>query len=185
MELHTLSSVGRTIMGILSGNPQNEPMHYGEVAGVWAYLFTTKSLYAEYQVFLNHAGDVDLRDFIQDVIRGKKQEIEQVENLLKANGVALPPAPPDRPSVSIEQIPAGARINDPEIAGAITRDIALGLVSCSSIIGQCIREDIAAMFVQYHANNLQLGARLLRLNKEKGWLIPPPLHVQAPEAVHV
>lgn len=184
MDLRTLSSVGRTIMGILSGNPQEEPMHYGEVAGVWSYLLSSKSLYAGYQVFLNHCGDADLRGFIQDVLRAKKQEIEQVENLLKANGVALPPAPPDRPAASIEQIPAGARINDPEIAGAISRDIAIGLVSCSSIIGQCIREDIASMFAQAHTAKAQFGARLLRLNKEKGWLVPPPFHVQTPELVH-
>lgn len=28
-----ISSLGRIIMGILSGNPQNEPMHYGEAPG--------------------------------------------------------------------------------------------------------------------------------------------------------
>ncbi|CAH0191015.1 hypothetical protein SRABI80_01596 [Peribacillus frigoritolerans] len=25
-------------MGILSGNPKDEPMHYGEVFGTWAFL---------------------------------------------------------------------------------------------------------------------------------------------------
>ncbi|MBP1933142.1 DUF3231 family protein [Ammoniphilus resinae] len=171
-------------MGILSGNPQDEPMHYGEVSGVWGYLLTTKALNAGYQVFLNHTGDADLKGFIKDVLRSSKQEIEQLENLLKANGVALPPTPPDRPEASIENIPPGARINDMEVAGAISRDIALGLVSCSSVIGQCIREDIATMFVQFHASKVQFGARLLRMNKEKGWLIPPPLHMQTPELVH-
>jgi len=171
-------------MGILSGNPQDEPMHYGEVAGVWGYLLTEKALHAGYQVLLNHTGDADLKGFIKDVLRSKKQEIEQLENLLKANGVALPPAPPDRPEASIENIPAGARINDMEVAGMISRDIALGLVSCSSVIGQCIREDIATMFVQFHASKVQFGARLLRMNKEKGWLIPPPLHMQTPDLVH-
>ncbi|HJV46245.1 MAG TPA: DUF3231 family protein [Bacillota bacterium] len=171
-------------MGILSGNPQNEPMHYGEVSGVWGYLLTEKALYAQYQVYLNHCGDKELHNFIQDCITSKKQCIEQVENLLKANGVALPPTPPDRPVASIESIPAGARINDPEVAGAISRDIALGLVACSSIMGQCIREDIAAMFGQFHVTTAQFGVRLLRLNKQKGWLVVPPLHVQTPELVH-
>jgi hypothetical protein len=26
---------------------------------------------------------------------------------------------------------------------------------------------------------------ILRMNKEKGWLIPPPLHIQTPELAHV
>ncbi|GAB7387995.1 DUF3231 family protein [Bacillaceae bacterium] len=172
-------------MAILSGDPQHEPMHYGEVAGVWGYLMTTKALYAQYQVYLNHTGDKELRGFIQDVLRSQKQEIEQVENLLKANGVPLPPSPPDRPEASVESIPPGARINDAEVAGAISRDLALGLVSCSSVMGQCIREDIAAMFGQFHMSKAQLSSRLLRLNKEKGWLIPPPLHRQTPEPVEV
>lgn len=29
-------------MGILSGNPQNEPMHYGKVFGAWSYVLTKK-----------------------------------------------------------------------------------------------------------------------------------------------
>ena len=42
-------------------------------------------------------------------------EIEELKALLKINGVALPPAPPERPVASIEDIPPGARINDVEI----------------------------------------------------------------------
>lgn len=34
MDIKTLMNSGRMLMGILSGNPQNEPMHYGEVFGV-------------------------------------------------------------------------------------------------------------------------------------------------------
>jgi hypothetical protein len=46
MDLITITSFGRTNMGILSGNPLNEPMPYGEVVGVWVYLLTEKALYA-------------------------------------------------------------------------------------------------------------------------------------------
>jgi len=55
-------------------------------------------------------------------------------------------------------------------------NIAAGLVACSQLIGQSIREDIAAMFAQIHMQKVALGGKYLRLNKEKGWLIPPPLH---------
>jgi hypothetical protein len=33
-------------------------------------------------------------------------------------------------------------------------------------------------------NKAQFGAKLLKLNKEKAWLIPPPLHV-APQLTSV
>ncbi|QQP10659.1 hypothetical protein FJQ98_15480 [Lysinibacillus agricola] len=37
------------------------------------------------------------------------------------------------------------------------------------------------MYAQFHANKAQLDAKLLRLNKSKGWLVPLPLHVDYPE----
>ena len=168
-------------MGILGGNPQNEPMHYGEVFGAWSYLSVAKGLHAGYQTFANHAGDDDLKKLIAEVIQGLKQEISQTEELLKVNGVGLPPTPPDRPTADLESIPVGARFADPEISAAISMDIAAGLVACSQLIGQCIREDIALMFGQFHTAKALLGAKFLKLNKEKGWLIPPPLHLQTPE----
>lgn len=167
-------------MGILSGNPKEEPMHYGEVFGAWSYLSTAKGSYAAYQTYINHTGDKDLRKFLENYIQDMKQEIDKVSTLLKENGVALPPSPPDRAMASLEDIPAGARFNDPEIAAAVSLDIAAGLVACSQIMGQSIREDIGVMFGQFHLAKAQHGVRLLRINKEKGWLVPPPLHIQQP-----
>lgn len=163
-------------MGILSGNPKDEPMHYGEVFGVWAYLATAQGLAAGYQVFLNHIGDKDLHKLVSEALELKKQELQQIETLLKENGVSLPPAPPDRPKASAEEIPVGARFMDGEISLAVSKDIAAGLIACSTIMGHSIREDIGAMFGQFHVQKAALGLKFLRLNKEKGWLIPPPLH---------
>lgn len=163
-------------MGILSGNPKEEPMHYGEVFGTWSYLLVGKGLITGYQTHLNHAGDDDLQKLLEEAIQAGQQEIKQIETLLKENGVGLPPTPPERPKACLEDIPIGARFQDPEIAAALAANIAAGLVSCSTIIGQSIREDIALMFGQFHIQNAALGAKVLRLSKEKGWLIPPPLH---------
>ncbi|MGE6256591.1 DUF3231 family protein [Heyndrickxia sporothermodurans] len=163
-------------MGILSGNPKEEPMHYGEVFGTWLFLTTVKGLISGYQTSLNHAGDEDLKKLIEEFIELGKQESKQIEELLKENGIGLPPTPPDRPKACLEDIPVGARFQDIEIAAALTRDITAGLLSCSSVMGQSIREDIALMFGQFHIQTAALGAKVLRLNKEKGWLLPPPLH---------
>ncbi|SES01285.1 Protein of unknown function [Gracilibacillus ureilyticus] len=163
-------------MGVLSGNPANEPMHYGEVFATWSYLLTAKGLVAGFQTKLNHAGDDDLKKLLQEAIDGSQQEIKQIETLLKENGIGLPPTPAERPNTRLEDIPAGARFLDPEIAASLSASIAAGLVACSQIMGQSIREDIAMMFGQFHTSKATLGGKVLRLNKEKGWLIPPPLH---------
>jgi hypothetical protein len=171
-----MNTVRGIIMGILSGNPKDEPMHYGEVFSTWSFLITVKGLVAGFQTQLNHAGDEDLQKLLVEAIEGGQQEIKQIEALLKENGVGLPPTPPERPKACLDDIPTGARFQDPEIAAALSMSIASGLVACSGIMGQCIREDIAMMFGQFHVQKAALGAKVLRLNKEKGWLIPPPLH---------
>ncbi len=163
-------------MGILSGNPVDEPMHYGEVFGTWSYLMTAKGLVDGYQTHLNHAGDEDLQKLLEEAIQAGQQEIKQIETLLKENEVGLPPTPPERPKACLEDIPVGARFPDPEIAAGLAASVSAGLVACSTIMGQCIREDIAMMFGQFHVQKAALGAKVLRLNKEKGWLVPPPLH---------
>lgn len=176
-----LKRIGSVLMGVLSGNPLKEPLHYGEVFGIWSYLLTTKGNIAGYQTLINHTGDADLKKLFEDAIQDMKREEEKLEEILKVNGVAIPPAPPERPNANLEGIPVGARINDPEASAKFSMDIAAGLIACSQVIGQCIREDIALMFGQFHLTKAQHGAKLLRLNKEKGWLIPPPLHVNTPE----
>lgn len=163
-------------MGILSGDPTKEPMHYGEVFSTWSFVLSTKGAVACYQVYLNHTGDQDLQKLLKEVIKEGQQEVEQIESLLKKNGIGLPPSPPDRPEADFNDIPIGARFTDPEIATTLSADIAAGLIACSTIIGQSIREDIALMFGQIHTKKALLGAKALKLNKEKGWLVPPPLH---------
>ncbi len=133
---------------------------------------------AAYQTFINHIGDEDLKKLVQDGIEGMKEENRQVEELLKENGIGLPPAPPERPVAHLEDIPLVARLNDPEIAAAVSKDVAEGLVAASTMIGQCIREDIAAMYGQFHMAKAQFGAKMLKLNKTKGWLVPPPLQLK-------
>ncbi|MFD1778228.1 DUF3231 family protein [Fredinandcohnia salidurans] len=164
-------------MGILSGNPKEEPLHYGEVFDLWSSVLAGNAMIAGYQTLINHAGDDDLKKLLAEAINLGKQETKQVEELLKENGIGLPPASPEPPEACLEDIPVGARVPDPAIAATLSADIAASLVLCSQVIGKSIREDVAMMFGQFHNQKAVLGAKVLRLNKEKGWLIPPPLHL--------
>ncbi|MBC5635445.1 DUF3231 family protein [Ornithinibacillus sp. BX22] len=164
-------------MGILSGNPQEEPMHYGEVFGAWTAVYAGKGMIASYQTLLNHAGDEDLKKLIQEAIDLGNQEMSDIEMLLKNNGIGLPPTPPERPKADLESIPTGARFMDNEIASKMSADVAAGLIAASEMIGQSVREDIATLFGTIHNQKAALGMKILRLNKEKGWLVPPPLHL--------
>ncbi|MCM3381807.1 DUF3231 family protein [Shouchella rhizosphaerae] len=163
-------------MGILSGNPKEEPMHYGEVYSAWGFVLAGNKMIAEYGVLLNHVGDDDLKKLLHTCMEQSKEEVKQVSELLKENGVALPPAAPKPPKANLDDIPPGARFMDADIAASASATTAAGLVACSKIMGQSIREDIAAMFGQFHASKATLAGKFLQLLKEKGWLVPPPLH---------
>jgi hypothetical protein len=167
----------RATMGILSGNPKEEPLHYGEVFDLWSSVLAGNGMIAGYQTMLNHAGDDDLKKLLREAIEISQQEKKQVEEILKENGIGLPPGQPEPPEACLEDIPVGARIPDQAIAAGLSADIAAGLVLCSQIIGKSIREDVAMLYGQVHLQKAGLGAKVLRLNKEKGWLIPPPLHL--------
>jgi len=164
-------------MGILDGNPKKEPMHYGEVIGCWAFVGAQRGLISGYEAFLNHAADKEFVKLIEEAIDMFKSQNKQVEKILKDNGITPPPTLPERPKCSADDIPAGARLMDPEISGAVSINVGQGLVSCSQVMGQCLREDIAMMFGKFHVEKALFGLKLLRLNKEKGWMIPPPLHM--------
>ncbi len=56
-------------MGIMGGNPKDEPLHYGEVFSVWSGLVVNNyGIISGYQTFYNHAGDEDLKKIIEDII---------------------------------------------------------------------------------------------------------------------
>ncbi|WP_043933763.1 DUF3231 family protein [Bacillus sp. EB01] len=166
-------------MGIMSGNPQDEPLHAGEVFHLWSHLLGTKAYLVALQVFSNHSGDHDLKVFIEDLMENcVKQEEQQVEAVLKENGIRLPPAPPDRPNVSAEDIPAGARFNDPEIAALLSRDIGGSNVLASYIMSLAIREDIRSMFGDFLTQKAEYADKLAEIMKQKGWLILPPLNLK-------
>ncbi|SFM49659.1 Protein of unknown function [Paenibacillus sp. 1_12] len=171
-------------MGILSGNPKDEPMHYGEIFSVWQASTVAKGAVSCYQAFLNHSGDKDLKKVLDDLIDQAKLEIKECDALLTDNGIAPAPMMPERPPVKLEDIPIGARFADPEIAAKIGLDASLGLVACSQVMGQSVREDIGALFAKYHLTKTALGVKILKMSKEKGWIVPPPLQVKRPETVN-
>lgn len=171
-------------MGILSGNPKNEPLHYGEVFDIWAAAVAARGCVSGYRALKQHAGDRDLKKIIDQCIDQAELEASECDKLLKSNGLVPPPDLPQRPEAKLEEIPPGARFSDMEIAATLSADTAVGLVACSQTMGKAIREDVAALFGKYHVTKAAIGLSLLRLSKEKGWLVPPPLQVQRPEAVH-
>lgn len=171
------------MVGILNGNPKDQPLHYGEVFDVWSFSMKAKGCISVYRAYQYHAGDKDLKKILGDLINQAELESEECDQILIHNGIASSPTLPARPEAKLEDIPVGARLTDPEIAALVSTDTAASMVVCSQIMGKSIREDIGALFGKYHMTKAALGLKILEMNKENGWLVPPPLHIQRPELV--
>lgn len=175
--MNLITKGSKIIMGILSGNPQDEPLHYGEVFALWNSLSVIKGALDNYQVYINHTGDKELKSFLKQVIESSiKPSIKEIEEVLIHNDIAVPPTPAERPEADLEQIPVGARLQDAQIAYIVAADIAAGVVASSQGMSQSIREDVGLLFGQIGAKKAKDGAVLLQIMKDKGWLVPPPLH---------
>lgn len=156
-----------------------EPFHSGEVFHLWNYLYNSKNLLVTMQVFINHTGDADLQAFLEDFFENcLEQEEQQIESILKESGIRLPPAPPDRPNVELEDIPAGARFNDAEIAILVKREIVAGRMECSYMTQLVHRIDLRSMLSEFYAQKEEYEQKLFDLSKEKGWIVPPPINIK-------
>ncbi|MCD1258670.1 DUF3231 family protein [Paenibacillus athensensis] len=170
-------------MGILTGNQKEEPLHYGEIYDLWQFSMKAKGCISAYRAYTYHAGDKDLKKLLGDLINQAELEVSECDSLLYENGIVASPSLPARPEAKLEDIPVGARFTDMEIAAMVGVDVAASTVACSTTMSKCTREDIGALFVKYHATKTALGLKLLKLSKEKGWLVPPPLQIKRPELV--
>jgi len=175
--MNILTKGSNIIMGILNGNPKDEPLHYGEIFALWSSLSVAKGALDNYQVLINHTGDEDLKKFLKKVIESSiKPSIKDIEEILLHNDIALPPTPAERPETDLEQIPVGARFQDPQIAYMVAADISASVVASSQAMSQSLREDVGLLFGEMGAKKAKDGAELLQMMKDKGWLVPPPLH---------
>ncbi|MCC2684344.1 MAG: rane protein [Paenibacillaceae bacterium] len=172
-------------MGVLSGNPKDEPLHYGEIFDLWSFSAKAKGCVSVYKAFQYHAGDEDLQELLADLVDQAQLEAKECDQILVRNDIAPSPYLPERPKAQLADIPVGARFTDPEICALIGADLAASITSCSQMIGKSIREDVAGLFGKYHNTKVAQGLKNLRLSKDKGWLVPPPLQIKVPELVQV
>jgi hypothetical protein len=168
-------------MGILTGSSKQEPLHFGEAYDVWQFSMAAKGCVSLYRALSYHAGDKELKGIIGDMINQAELEAAECDEILIHNGLVPFPDLPQRPEARLEDIPVGARLTDMEIAAMVSADSAIGLIGCSQIMGKSIREDIGALFAKYHLTKTAIGLKALRLSKEKGWLVPPPLLIDRPQ----
>lgn len=70
------------MVGILNGNPKDQPLHYGKVFDVWSFSMKAKGCISVYRAYQYHAGDKDLKKILGDLINQAELESEECDQIL-------------------------------------------------------------------------------------------------------
>ena len=104
-------------------------------------------------------------------------QVKKVKDVMISLGVAIPEIAPDRPKVEPQLIPPGARLTDSEISNMLVAKLEGLLLLCYQGVSRSVRDDIAAMFVNFQTHIQAQGFTMKYTMQKRGWLrVPPPYY---------
>ncbi|MFC5449800.1 DUF3231 family protein [Paenibacillus aestuarii] len=156
---------------------EKPPLNVGEVMNLWFYLTATEQTMRGEQVSFNIVQDEELRDKLQVVINDVHRPIFlELTEFLKAEGVPLPEASPDKPIGDFRSGPEGSKLSDEEVANLLSFNIVLGINYACRGMTESVRPDVAAMFARFQMKKLTFSLLLKDMMMKKGWLKAPPYY---------
>jgi hypothetical protein len=156
-------------------NGEKKPLNVMEVSNLWFFLAICNNTLRNEELAYNTAQDNDLKKILKDAREIHKSVAEEINKLLKAEGVPLPEDTPEKPYIEIKNIPEGAKLNDEEIANLMSFNLLLGINYASRSLTESIRPDVGYMFFKVIMKKVLLGVPLKDLMQKRNWLrMPPP-----------
>ena len=156
------------------GDNQKKPLHVGEVMACWTYLAFVANIITFEEVGLNTTTDAEVKDLYQDGLKIAVSHKKQLSEFLRQEGVTLPNAPEHKPESGPNAIPLGAKFTDDELVNTLNINFVMAADMCATSASQCLRTDVALMFLKFQADKLSLGFKAKELMQKKGWLKIPP-----------
>ncbi|NOV01874.1 DUF3231 family protein [Paenibacillus planticolens] len=171
--MNIIEILGDTIKPFLDG--EKPPLNVGEVMNLWFYLTATEQTMRGEQVSFNITEDPELKEKLQDVINNVHRPIfTELTEFLKAEGVPLTEASPDKPVGDFRHIPEGSKLSDEEIASLLSFNLVLGINYGCRGMTEAVRPDVALMFAKFQMKKLTFAITLKDLLMKRGWLKAPP-----------
>lgn len=150
------------------------PLNVLEVSNLWFYLAICNNTLRNEELGYNIAEDKELKKILQDARDIHKSIAEEINEMLKREGVPLPGDTPEKPYVVVKDIPAGAKLNDEEIANLISFNLLLGINYATRVLTESIRPDVAYPLFKVIVKKSLLGVTLKDLMQKRNWLRTPP-----------
>ena len=156
---------------------EKKPLNVLEVSNLWMFLAICNNTLRNEELAINTTHDHELKKILLDARVIHKAVAEEINKLLKEEGVPLPQDTPEKPRVTeIKNIPEGAKLNDEEIANLISFNLLLGINYSSRGLTESIRPDIGYIFLKVIAKKTVLGVALKTLMQKRQWLRVPPVY---------
>ena len=153
-----------------------DPLHVGEAMACWTYLAFVGSIKGHVEVGLNTTTDKGVKELLQDGLKVVSSHKKELTEFMVQEGVTLPTSPEKKPESDPNAIPLGAKFTDNELVNTINLNFVTAADMCAASASECLRTDLALMFIKFQAEKLSLGLKAKELMKKKGWLKTPPYY---------
>ncbi|MEY9978458.1 DUF3231 family protein [Lysinibacillus sp. RC79] len=146
-------------------------LRFKEIFKLWTQIGVNNGYIASNHAFFKHAVDKKLKAIIVDFVKCLKEENKHLTTLLKENGVLAPSTSIDYSKLRMGNIRGKAAINDTDISTILSMHIASSLISVSQALEISVKKKHTAKYGELHMRYAILGAKLIRLSNDKGWLL--------------
>jgi hypothetical protein len=155
---------------------EKKPLNYLEVGNLWLYLTICYQTLRIEEVAYNTAQDKDLKKYLLDAKKIHEVAAEEISELLKSEGIALPENTPEKPVVDTLDIPEGAKFKDEEIANLMSFNLLTGINFATRGMTEAIRADVGLIYFKVIMKKTVLGLSVKQLMEKNGWLRIAPYY---------
>lgn len=158
---------------------EKKPLNVMEVTNLWFYLLATETTLRNEEISYNLAQDPKLKSMIKDITDTIHIPMrDELQEFLKKEGVPLPPNTPQKPLGDFQDIPAGAKLNDEEMANLLSYNLAAGVNYGARGLTESIRADVGLLFSKFIMKKTIAGMTVKQYLDEHEWLRVPPFYKQ-------
>ncbi|MFS0673810.1 DUF3231 family protein [Ornithinibacillus sp. 179-J 7C1 HS] len=159
----------------LDNEPKN-PLHVGEVMSCWMYLALMDEATIFIQIGLNSTNDDKVKEMLEQSLKQCDSQGKRFKDLLKKEGISLPPTSEQRPNSDPNAVPLGTKMTDDELMNGLSIKTVTAVVHCATAASQSIRNDVGLLFTHCMLEKMKFGSSLKVVMRKRGYIKVPPYY---------
>lgn len=155
---------------------EKAPMHVLEVGDCWKYITILEEFIRYEEIGLNTSTDDEIIEMLKDAVKICESQVKRLSTFLRDEGIPLPDVTSAKPKSDPNEIPLGVKLTDSEIANGVAFKMVTMLQLCGIGQANAVRNDVAAMWLEFYSEVVTFGSVLKTLSRKRGWLKVPPYY---------